>query len=350
VQDRGDFYTMLPYEIVKAAIHYRGPSRLPVRFACFGCEDTGGLPLKPAASFVPRVEGEDEWGCVWVKTEMHNMGQVKGHPLRSVDDPLQFPDYDDDSRYEDVPEALARYQAEGRYVTVGIFMVLFERMHTLYGFENVLCDLILDRAAIGRLADHIVEVQLNLVRNISRRYGSAVHGFTMTDDWGTQQAAFVSLDLWMDFFYPRYKRLFDAMHDAGYDVWVHSCGKVNEIVEGYIRAGVDVVNLQQPRALGIREMGERYGGRIAFESLADIQYTLPTGDLRRVDADVEDLMRCWASPLGGFVFSDYGDSEAIGVNDPQIKFYMYEQFSRASERLYGLPLPEPQMPQPEDVA
>ena len=66
---------------------------------------------------------------------------------------------------------------------------------------------------------------------------------------------------------------------------MHSCGKVNEIVEGYIQAGVNVVNLQQPRALGIREMGDRYRGRIAFESLADIQATLPTGDLARVDAD-----------------------------------------------------------------
>jgi len=169
-----------------------------------------------------------------------------------------------------------------------------------------------------------------------------VHGFTMTDDWGTQQAAFVSAELWMDFFYPRYKRLFDAMHGAGYDVWVHSCGKVNEIVEGYIRAGVDVVNLQQPRALGIPDVGARYRGRITFESLADIQATLPTGNLARVDADVRDLMEHWASPAGGFVFSDYGDSAAIGVQNPQTKLHMYRRFSEWSERLYGNPLPEPQ--------
>jgi hypothetical protein len=314
-----------------------------VRFPCFGCNDTAGIPLKPAASFEPEVEGEDEWGCLWVKTEMANMGQVKGHPLESITDlyATKFPDYDDDSRYEDVPAALDAYQEEGKYVTTGIFMVLFERMHTLYGFENVLCDLIVDRPAMERLADHIVEVHLRFVENICRRFGHAVHGFTMTDDWGTQQAAFIHFDLWMDFFYPRYKRLFDAMHAGGYDVWVHSCGKINEIVEGFIRAGVNVVNLQQPRALGIRDMGERYRGRIAFESLADIQHTLPTGDLKKVKADAEDLMRHWASPSGGFVFSDYGDNEAIGVTDPQVKLHMYSTFSALSEQLYGHPLPEP---------
>jgi hypothetical protein len=309
----------------------------------FGCSDTVALPLKPAASFEPSVEGEDEWGCVWAKTEMANMGQVKGHPLTSIENlsSSKYPDYGDDSRYEDALEALEEAQREGKYVTVGIFMVLFERMHTLYGFENVLCDLMLDRPAMGRLADHIVDVHLVLVENVRRRFGDAVHGFTMTDDWGTQQAAFVRQDLWIDFFLPRYKRLFDAMHAGGYDVWVHSCGKVNEIVEGYIGAGVNVVNLQQPRALGIRAMGDRYRGRIAFESLADIQHTLPTGDLRQVDQDAQDLMTHWASPAGGFVFSDYGDNEAIGVHDPQVKLHMYRRFSEWSERLYGNPLPEP---------
>ncbi len=106
---------------------------------------------------------------------------------------------------------------------------------------------------------------------------------------------------------------------------------------------MNVVNLQQPRALGIREMGDRYRGRIAFESLADIQHTLPTGDLDRIAADAEDLVTYWASPAGGFIFSDYGDNEAIGVHDPQIKVYMYERFSEWSETLYGNPLPTPQL-------
>jgi len=274
------------------------------------------------------------------------MGQVKGHPLtRASDiDSLRAPDYDDDTRYTQASEALERAEGEGKYVAAGIFMVLFERMHTLYGFENTLCDLMTDRPAMEALADRVVDVHLRLVQNISKRFGSRVHGFTMTDDWATQQAAFISLDMWMDFFHPRYKRLFGAMHEAGYDVWVHSCGKINEIVEGYIRAGVDSVNLQQPRALGIEEIGERYRKRITFESLADIRHTLPTNDRGRVDEDVEALMRHWATPEGGFVFSDYGDSAAIGVTDPGIKLYMYERFSEHSERIYGDPLPEPTAP------
>lgn len=330
-------------EIVRKAIRFERPPRLPVRFDLFGVSDTAGIPVGSSAGFKPRIEGEDEWRCVWAHTGTPNMGQVKGHPLvdSSGIDRLEVPDYTDDSRYAGVPAALDRLEAEGKYVTLDIFMILFERMHSLYGFDSVLLGLLDDRPAMEALADRIVEVHLALVDNVGRRFGNRVHGVTMTDDWGTQQRAFVSLDLWMDFFYPRYRRLYDRMHHYGYDVWLHSCGNVRELVEGFIRAGADVVNLQQPRALGIEEMGRRYRGRITFESLADIQATLPTGDRARVDADVAALARDWISPEGGFVFSDYGDPAAIGVKDDSIKRYMYERFSEVSVRACGEPLPAP---------
>ena len=312
---------------------------------CFGRDDTRWVGRKGQ----PRtVDGHDadEWGCIWEKTDMHNMGQVKGHPLNGLAevDRLVPPDYSQDWIYEDCDEALREAEEQDKYTQHGIFMVLFERMHTLAGFENVLMGLLAERENAAALADRIVETQLTLVRNFQERFGRRLHSFSMTDDWGTQQAAFISMDLWRDFFLPRYKRIFDAMHEGGQDVWVHSCGKVNEIVEGYIEAGVNVVNLQQPRALGIEEMGLRYRGRITFESLSDIQASLPTGRPERIEADARALGEHWMTKAGGFILSDYGDGEAIGAS-PEAKMVMYRAFSRVSEELYGAPLPEPVPPE-----
>jgi len=332
------------WEIVRRAIYYEGPPRLPVRFASLGQDDTALLwPVVGGEFRLCDERGFDEWGCRWEKTHLANMGQVKGHPLKDLADldQIQRPDYDDDRRYEHFPRLLDQYKAEGRYVLVGIFMVLFERMHSLYGFKETLLGLVAEPEGMAKLADLIVDVHLKLVRNIKERFGSRVHGFHMSDDWGTQKSAFISFELWEEFFLPRYRRLFQAMRAGGYDVWVHSCGKINEIIEGYIRAGANVVNLQQPRALGIPEIGRRYRGRIAFETLADIQQTLPKGDPVQIRRDAEEIMAHWADRRGGVVFSDYGDDEAIGVKDPRVKFEMYQAFSELSEKLYGEPLPEP---------
>ena len=334
---------MTSREIIQKAIHFQTPPRLPVLMACFGVDDTAGVGPKAPAGWQPAREGLDEWGCVWHKTDMVNMGQVKERPLEDIGGLARFrpPDYTDASRYADMGAAFDKAEAAGKYAICGVFMILFERMHTLHGFENTLVDLYENRSAMEDLADMIVEAHLTLVREVHRRFPGRLNAWGMSDDWGTQQAAFVSFDLWMDFFHPRYKRLYDAMHADGGDIWVHSCGKVNEIVEGYIRAGANVVNLQQPRALGIEEIGRRYRGRITFQSLADIQTSLPSGDRQAVRDDVTQLMRHWATPQGGFIFSDYGGDEAIGVKDPGIKRFMYDEFSRASQALYGAPLPPP---------
>ncbi len=334
-----------PREIVQAAIRLQKPERLPVRMDCFGTNDTRWIPRKSAERTEDGVP-TDEWGCVWQHTDMHNMGQVKGHPLADVSelDRLVVPDYDEEWRYEGLEEHFEDAERDDRYTQVGIFMVLFERMHTLAGFEHVLMGLLADRPNAEALADKILDAQMSLVRNYQQRFGRRLHSFSMTDDWGTQQAAFISRDLWFDFFLPRYKKLFDLMHSGGQDVWVHSCGKVNELIEGFIAAGCDVMNLQQPRALGIEEIGERYCGRITFESLADIQATLPSGDLDRIRDDAQALGERWMLPEGGFVFSDYGDDRAIGAG-PDAKLTMYRAFSQVSERLYGAPLPPPQVPE-----
>ncbi|MFW6279441.1 MAG: uroporphyrinogen decarboxylase family protein [Planctomycetota bacterium] len=332
---------MISQEIVSRAIHYEGPERLPVLMGSLGVSDVDGIAVQPAPGWEPVEDGADEWNCVWSQTEQHNMGQVTGHPLEDLSDLDDYepPSFHHDERYDGCEEKLDRIEEEGKYARCGIFMVMFERMHSLHGFENTLMDLYSAPERLEELADMIADTHVSLVEEVSRRFPGRIDGWNMSDDWGTQQSSFISYEKWMEFFYPRYKRIFDAMHEAGCDVWVHSCGKINDIIQVYIRAGVDVVNLQQPRVLGIQEIAERYRGDIAFESLSDIQSTLPTGDPEKIEADAEALMTHWAGPDGGFLFSGYGDDEAIGVDDEKVKPMMYSAFSRYSEQVYGQPLP-----------
>ena len=158
-----------------------------------------------------------------------------------------------------------------------IFMLLFERMHALHGFENTLTGLkrYLERERMEMLADRILEFDPGDHRQYCPPFPGPDPGFNFTDDWGTQQALIIRPSLWRDFFQPRYTRLFSAMHAAGWHVWMHSCGKVNAILENLLEAGVNVVNLQQPRALDICAVGRQFRGRLCFKSLCDIQHTLP---------------------------------------------------------------------------
>jgi hypothetical protein len=305
---------MTPRQVVKRAIHFECPDRLPMRFASLGINDTHGVPTNAVGTGDhTKRETYDEWHCLWTRSEVANMGQVKGHPLEDWDDLEEYvwPDPDDPAYYAGMEE---RFEgAENKYVTTSIFMLLFERMHSLRGMTHVLTELHTDCGRMEYLADRIVDFDLGVIRNIGQRFPDCIDGFTFTDDWGTELATFIKPEMWCDFFQPRYAKIFDAAHEQGWDVWMHTCGKVNAIIDPLIEIGLDVINLQQPRALGIEEIGGRYAGRICFESLCDIQATLPFKEEKGIREEAKLLLEHWATPEGGFILSDYGDGEAIGV-------------------------------------
>lgn len=303
-----------PYEVVRRAIEFERPDRLPLRFEALGLSDTHTVRWNQIGTGDHRLRRTtDEWGCVWARSAMSNMGQVKGHPLAdwSALDHYRWPDPDDPAFYEGMEERFAG--SEGKYVITSVFMLLFERMHALHGFENTLTDLYLERERIEMLADRIVEFDLGIIRNVHQRFPGRVHGLNFTDDWGTQLNLIIKPQLWVEFFKPRYERIFDAVHAVGWHVWMHTCGKVNAVIGDLIEIGLDAINLQQPRALGIEEVGQRFHGRICFESLCDIQHTLPFKGAEEIREEARLLLEHWGTPDGGFILSDYGDGAAIGV-------------------------------------
>lgn len=301
-------------ELVTRAIEFKTPERLPVIFPRFGISDTHGVGWNQIGTGPRELkQSVDEWGCVWARSEIDNMGQVKGHPLLdwSAVDHFYWPDPDDAKFYTGMEAGFAG--SEGKYVTTGIFMLLFERMHALHGFQNVLEDLYLEREKIEMLADRIVEFDLRIIENISSRFPGQINGFTYTDDWGTQLDTFISPKLWREFFQPRYARIANAAHAAGWHVWMHSCGRINKVIPGIIEAGIDVLNLEQPRALGIEEVGQKFAGKVAFSSGCDIQRTLPYKNEEAIRAEADLLLTCWGTPQGGFILADDENDLDLGT-------------------------------------
>ncbi len=314
---------MNSYEVVKSAIEFTTPDRLPCEFPSMGVCDTRWVSWNQIGTGdKSRRETLDEWGCLWARTEQSNMGQVKGHPLLdwSALDQFRWPDPDNPAFYEGMEGRFAG--TEGKYILTGIFMLLFERLHSLRGFENTLADLYLETERVEMLADRIVEYDIAIIRNISSRFPGQIHGLSFTDDWGTEKATIVSPAKWDEFFKPRYKRIFDAIKAAGWHVWMHSCGKVNGIMEGLLEVGVDVLNLQQPRALGIEDVGRQFAGRVCFSTTCDIQHTLPFKGEQDIIDEARLLMECWGTERGGFILSEYGDGRAIGVPDEKKKIML----------------------------
>lgn len=337
---------MTGYEIIKGNINFTKPERIGLRFDRIGGAEKSDvcrifvLPpkdkRKPGVYSVSKkvrpVAGEyDEWGCLWESDDAtgSDMGQVANVPIEDWDDfdSFEFPDPKAEGRFDGLEEALDEAKRKGLYVQLNSPQCIFERMHFLRGFEDTLMDCIAEPENIERLAEKLADYQIGIIEEAYRLGKGRIHCYDTTDDWGTQQNLMMSPDIFREIFKPQYKRVFDKAHECGMDIRLHTDGKVNDIIEDFIELGVNILNIHQPRLVGIDEVSKIARGRICFEAAVDIQSTLPTGDKALIEQEVKELVEKWATPEGGLIGVEYGYLKAIGTTKESM-LYALECFEK----------------------
>jgi hypothetical protein len=321
-------------EIVRRAIEFDCPPRLP--FWQHWNHKMPGFPDdvcniwemdRAQAGWFFDKAAPDDWGCRWGATELKNMGQVTEHPLASWSelDRYRPPDPCNPFYYERLGPLIET--AGDRYVAITAHNLLFSRLHKLRGFSPTMEDFYLEPERVGRVLDMIVEFKVRQCEELHRRFGDRIHGLFVADDWGTQAGPFVSAKLFGEFFAPRYRTIFAAIHACGWHVILHSCGRINLLVPSLIELGVDVLNMQQSRNYGLVEFGEQFRGKVCFLATVDIQSTMPRGIEQEIREEARLLVRHWGTPRGGMIAFDYGSWEAIGVR-PEMPCVMFDEFAR----------------------
>lgn len=336
---------MTGYEIIKGNINFTGPDRIGLRFdRIAGKGDVCRIFVLPPKSKWPEgarytvskkvrpKNGEyDEWGCFWESDDDtgSDMGQVKNIPIEEWEDMENyvFPDPKAEGRFEGLEEALAAAEEKGLYVQLNSPQCIFERMHFLRGFENTLMDCLVEPEEIAAMAEKLADYQIGIIEEAYRLGKGRIHCYDTTDDWGSQNSLMISPDIFRKIFKPQYKRIFDTAHACGMDIRFHTDGKINDIMEDLIELGVDIINIHQPRLVGIDEISKIAQGRICFEAAIDIQVTLPTGDKKRIEEEAKELVSKWATDKGGLIGVEYGYLDAIGTTKESM-LYALECFEK----------------------
>jgi uroporphyrinogen decarboxylase len=315
-------------ERVRNAIRGEAVDDIPVSFELVGETDLKelyfGVPLdwKPNVykPFVFDVEDlnievgarrEDEWGVVWGYGDTcAATGIPLTAPVEDIDDiaGYKFPDPYGRGRFDRISPVVKAYRDKYCYVTW--FGLLFERLHFLLGFDNALIELATNTKKIEYALDRIVEFDIGLINNLADTFKGDVKAFAATDDWGGQQNLFIDPQVWRKVFKPRYAKISNQIHKRGLDFWLHSDGKIEEIIPDLIEIGVDVFNLNTPRLLGIREFGQRFGGQACFCIYMDMQKTAVSGTPEELVKDAHDLVDYWSNERGSRVLAmDYRGNE-----------------------------------------
>lgn len=136
--------------------------------------------------------------------------------------------------------------------------------------------------------------------------------FFIRDDFGTQQASFLSPRLFNKFFKGPYRKLIDITHDLGMDFIFHSCGDVSDLLPEFIKIGVDAFEFDSPKRTGLETMmnNSRQNG-VAFCLSSDIQSTFVLGTPLEVESEIKQYIEKVGSEEGGLVIWEYTTTSAL---------------------------------------
>lgn len=176
---------------------------------------------------------------------------------------------------------------------------LNEWCYSLRGMDEFFIDLI-ERSEMG-------EAILNRVTNLTDNMASlltemGIDILCFYGDIGSQDRLLINPNLWHKWFWPRWQSIITKVHKINPQVltFYHSCGSIEPIIPGIIKAGFDILNPIQPEAMDPIRIKKKYGNYIGLWGGIGMQSTMLIKDPNQVRKEVIRLVENWA-PGGGTI-------------------------------------------------
>jgi uroporphyrinogen decarboxylase len=252
-------------------------------------------------------EYEGGFGIRYRKAVPHEYFDVCYSPLSDTEDidKLKMPDPDMPEMYFGLEDRARDLYENSDYAIFADFGVpgFYETSQKVRGYENLACDLLINREFLFRLYDRLLELQKKWFGNYLEKVGKYAVAIGYADDLGMQDRPQMSPEVYREVLKPYHKKIFSFIHEkADVKIMLHSCGAIEPLMEDLIDAGVDIFNPMQTRAAGMKPeaLMAKYRGRAAFWGGMDEQNILPYGSKDEIHTEVKRLMKVMGR--SGYVF------------------------------------------------
>ncbi|MGN1155020.1 MAG: uroporphyrinogen decarboxylase family protein [Agathobacter sp.] len=145
---------------------------------------------------------------------------------------------------------------------------VFERLHTMMGFENALCALLTDPEECKDFFDACADWKCRLIDKLHQYYNPDI--IVYHDDWGSQQGMLFAPEIWSELIKPATRKIAEHTRNLGIFFELHSCGKIKDIVPELVE-DVKPDAIQLMALNDIPELKKITGNKVVYDVFVDVQ-------------------------------------------------------------------------------
>lgn len=182
---------------------------------------------------------------------------------------------------------------------------IFELGCWLCGFEDFLYRMALEEEWVHRFFERVLEYQKKVIEIYYGSLGQYIHYTSSGDDFATQNAPFISPDMFREMIKPYFKERITYTKKFTNAAYLHhSCGSVFTLIDDIIDSGVDILNPIQPKATNMQpeKLKSAYGSQIVFHGGIDTQELLPFASSTEIEETVHRTIETMNQD-GGYIFA-----------------------------------------------
>jgi len=179
------------------------------------------------------------------------------------------------------------------YRLSGFWTCFYHNMADLFGMEEYFVKMYTHPEVVRTATDRVCEFYYQANEKFFAVASREVDGFFFGNDFGTQLSLICGPGQFDEFIMPWFRKFTAQGHRHGYQVILHSCGAIYDVIERLIASGVDCLHPLQARArnMDAETLAQKFKGRIAFLGGIDTQDLMTNGTPAGVRAEVHRVRK-----------------------------------------------------------
>jgi len=181
---------------------------------------------------------------------------------------------------------------------------VFESIHPVCGHENMLMGMALDPDWVKDMADTYAKMFINMFEQLVSKEGKP-DGVWFYEDMGFKQRPFMSPDMYKELIMPAHKKTIDYAHSLGLPVIMHSCGFIEPLLPGMIKAGIDCLQVLEVKAgMDPLRVKKQFGDDIVIFGGMDAR-NLVANDIDAIQKELQEKIPILKENSGYILHSDH---------------------------------------------